>query len=265
MSTPHLRQKGRLCCILRSQTIDVDESRELQMMLSGPVVPPRQGEPRQLVVLLHGWGADGDDLVPLARALARPRTRFIVPEAPLARGDRGRAWWHLGGDDRPQPATGPGPGPEVSHPDLLGARRAIQAIVRTLREQQAPERLCLAGFSQGAMLALDVALSTDPPVDCVAVLSGALLRDSLPGLAARSSSPPEVLLAHGRQDPVLPYDGAERARSLLGERGLRVRWLPFEGGHSIPREVREELRRFLFASPAGDTPGATEDDVGSGG
>jgi phospholipase/carboxylesterase len=199
------------------------------------------------VVLLHGWGAPGDDLVALAHALDRPRTRFFLPAGPLPEMGGGRAWWHLDPNDRPahawdaQEAAGHQP-----HHQVLAARTALQTVLRTIKARHRPDTLMLGGFSQGAMLALDVALAAAPPVDRVAALSGVMLADSLPALKAPRATRPPVFVSHGRQDPVLPYQGGEKAKDLLERHGYQVTFHPFEGGHGIPEEVVEALRAFLF-------------------
>lgn len=199
------------------------------------------------VVLLHGWGAPGDDLVPLAEALLRPRTRFFMPAGPLPEVGGGRAWWHLDPDDRPvhayddDAALGQQPNPQV-----LAARGAVQAVLRTIAHRYAPDVIALAGFSQGAMLSLDVALAAAPAVQRVAALSGLLLADALPNLRATPAPHPPVFLAHGRHDEVVPFAGGERARMLLEKYAYTVTWRPFAGGHEIPGEVVRALAGFLF-------------------
>jgi phospholipase/carboxylesterase len=199
------------------------------------------------VVLLHGWGASGDDLVPLARRLARPRSRFFVPAGPLAKGIGGRAWWHIGTPDSPGRASDDAiPAGYVARPELVAARRAVQQLLRDVRARYAPDVLVVAGFSQGAMLSLDVALAADPPVDRVGVLSGALLIDSLPGLRAPGARRPSVLVAHGRSDFRLPFHGAERTSELLERHGFPVTFHPFDGAHEIPPDVVEALSSLIF-------------------
>jgi phospholipase/carboxylesterase len=213
------------------------------------IVGTRRKEERggTAVVLLHGWGAPGDDLVGLAHALDHPGARFFVPAAPLPEVGGGRAWWHLDRADRPEHATNDKAAPRAPQRDLAVARLAVQTILRTVRERYAPDRLCVAGFSQGAMLALDVALQAAPPVDRVAALSGVLLVDSLPALRAAGAPRPPVFLSHGTNDPVLPFVGGDRARDLLERHGYKVAFHPFEGGHEIPGEIMGELAEFLFA------------------
>jgi phospholipase/carboxylesterase len=197
------------------------------------------------VVLLHGYGAAGDDLASLAERLARPGSRFIVPAAPLPQGS-GRAWWRIE-DRRPphawdeQPPSGFEPNPQVS-----SARRQVQQLLRDVKARYAPERLVLAGFSQGAMLSLDVALQAEPAVDRVGVLSGVMLADSLAALQAQRAPKTSFFVSHGRQDPVLPFAGAERACQMLEHHGYAVQFHPFDGRHQIPGEVTAALGDFIY-------------------
>jgi len=201
------------------------------------------------VVLLHGWGAAGDDLVPFAHELEAPHTRFFVPAAPLPEVGGGRAWWHLDPEDRPRHAWDDEvPAGYQPHRHVLAARAAVQTILRTITAKFALEVLAVAGFSQGAMLSLDVALAADPPVDRVAALSGVLLTESVPALLTPRTRRPAVFASHGRQDPVLQFRAGEIAKELLVKHGYAVTWRPFDGGHEIPAEIVEGLRGFLFGT-----------------
>jgi phospholipase/carboxylesterase len=199
------------------------------------------------IVLLHGWGAPGDDLVPIAEALQRPDARFFVPAAPLPEMGGGRAWWHLNplarlpyaSTDRPAPGFQPSP-------EVVAARAAVQALIATIVERYAPATVALVGFSQGAMLALDVALAGTPAVQLVVAMSGVLLMDSVPALTAPHPTKPQFLLSHGRGDPVVPFPSGSRAKDLLEQHGFAVTWQPFDGGHEIPPPVLAEAARFLF-------------------
>ncbi|HEX7451845.1 MAG TPA: hypothetical protein VF294_06150, partial [Polyangiaceae bacterium] len=103
------------------------------------------------VVLLHGYGAQGDDLLSLARSLQRPRTRFVLPAAPLSLSGGGRAWWDIEASDRPRYVTDDaGALPPASNPQLAAARLAVQAVLARTVQLYAPEQLFIAGFSQGA-------------------------------------------------------------------------------------------------------------------
>jgi phospholipase/carboxylesterase len=221
----------------------------LGVVALGPLKPEERGG--QLVVLLHGWGAHGDDLVSFARSLAQPTARFLVPAAPLPQGLGGRAWWRINEPARPPLAASDElPEGHQPNPQVTASRRAVQALLRDAKQRYAPESIALAGFSQGAMLSLDVAIAADPPVDKVAVLSGALLADSLPALRAQPANAPRplVLVSHGRSDPVLPFRGAQSIATVLEPRGYRVTWVPFDGGHEISPLVVAKLREFLFGA-----------------
>src|SRR4051812_49335758 len=91
------------------------------------------------VVALHGWGAPGDDLVPLAEALNRPGARFFVPAAPLPEMGGGRAWWHLDPSSRPPHASTDELPPHFRPtPAVEAARGAVQALISTVVERYAP-------------------------------------------------------------------------------------------------------------------------------
>jgi phospholipase/carboxylesterase len=199
------------------------------------------------VVVLHGWGAPGDDLVPLAEALARPGVRFFVPAAPLPEMGGGRAWWHLDPNVRPPHASTDEPTPGFQPtPAVVAARAAVQGLIATVVDRHAPATVALVGFSQGAMLSIDVALAGAPGVERVVAMSGVLLTDSVPALTAPHPSQPRFLLSHGRRDPVVAFSSGERAKDLLEKNGFPVIWRPFDGGHEIPPPVLAEVDRFLF-------------------
>lgn len=202
-----------------------------------------------LVVLLHGFGAPGDDLVPLSRVLDVPsEVRFLFPEAPLSLGGfpggDARAWWMIDIDaiqrhDRDRTREYP--------EGLPPAREAVRALLdRAQAELGAPgERTVLGGFSQGSMLALDLALHDDRPLAALALLSSTLIAQDhwLPRMPARAGLP--VLQSHGRADPLLPFDMAERLRDELRTAGLPVTFVPFQGGHAIPGDVLDALGQLI--------------------
>ena len=206
-----------------------------------------------VVVLLHGFGAPGDDLVALAGALALPAAvRWVFPAAPLELdggfGDA-RAWWLI---DlvRLQLDLARGVVTDRSSeiPDGLDAARvAIGGVLDAVRDELgvADERVVLGGFSQGAMLACDVVLRSERVFAGLALLSGTLIARAQwqPRLAARAGLP--TLQSHGRADPLLPFAAAERLRDLLRAGGLAVEWHPFDGGHELPRAVLVALADFL--------------------
>jgi phospholipase/carboxylesterase len=201
------------------------------------------------VVLLHGYGASGTDLVPLAQALLQARTRFILPRAPIQLSGSGRAWWEMAVANRPrtvmdEPASGGG----APSTQLAFAFRAVQGVLRTAVQRYQPERLAIAGFSQGAMLALDVALGAPPAVDRVALLSGALLVDAAARLEAPLTTRPAVFISHGRDDQRLPFQGGERTVAALTAASFSVKFRPFDGGHEIPEALMGDLAAFLLGA-----------------
>jgi phospholipase/carboxylesterase len=206
-----------------------------------------------VVVLLHGFGAGGDDLVPLWRVLRVPRgTRFVFPEAPLTLpqyGPSARAWWHIDFAARERAALAGEPRDRsLEEPEGLGpAHAAVEALLRETKARLAvaEQQIVLGGFSQGAMLSCDVALRGAHSFAGLVLLSGTLLAEQVwaPRMAERSSLP--IFQSHGRGDPLLPFDAAVRLRELWRQAGSQVTWVEFNGGHEISSSVVEQLGVFL--------------------
>jgi phospholipase/carboxylesterase len=208
-----------------------------------------------LCVLLHGFGAPGTDLVPLFRALSVPReVRFAFPAAPLVLDPSApaeyapRAWWlidmlRLQSQIREEPAKLARQTPAGLEP----ARAAVEGMLDAFeRELNAPrERIVLVGFSQGAMLACDVALRSTRPLAGLVLLSCAPISADDWQKLAPAQKGLRVLQSHGRADPVLPFHGGEWLRDFLQGAGLAVEWVPFSGGHGIPDGVLDRLGAFL--------------------
>ncbi len=212
----------------------------------------RGGGDGPLVVLLHGFGAPGDDLVPLADYLDVPAgTRFLFPEAPLAMPSLwgGRAWWMLDLDAlEASIASGEARDLSGGMPDGMAEARAqliatLEAAWSALRAS--PERTVLGGFSQGSMLSADVALATDWPLAGLVLLSSTLVDVASWAARAPARAGLPVFQSHGDADPLLPPAAAERLRDLLSDAGLAVEWHPFAGGHEIPPPVLAALGAFL--------------------
>jgi phospholipase/carboxylesterase len=212
-----------------------------------------------VVVLCHGFGAPGDDLVPIGRALPAPAgTHFVFPEArlsmaqilgmPVAMVGPARAWWPIdmerlekamrGGDIRDMSRDVP--------EGLAESRAALLSLVDALDAEGVPSsRIVLGGFSQGSMLATDVALRDPRPFAGLVIWSGTLLCEAewLPLMAARKALP--VYMSHGDQDPILPFSVAERLRDELVAAGVGVQFRGFRGGHAIPPQVLSDVSAFL--------------------
>jgi phospholipase/carboxylesterase len=206
-----------------------------------------------LFILLHGFGAPGDDLVSLADDLIVPAgTRFVFPEGPLSLSfgpSAARAWWLI---DMARIAADQAAGRvrDLSQDIPKGLAPARETILAFLKEVEHsfgadPRKTILGGFSQGAMLSCDVMLHSDRPYAGLVQLSGNVLAQSLwgPLMAKRKGLP--VFQSHGMQDELLPYVGAERLRDILIHAGLSVEWQSFRGGHEIPRSVLQRLGPFI--------------------
>jgi phospholipase/carboxylesterase len=212
-----------------------------------------------VVVLMHGYGAPGTDLVPLWRELAVPeQVRFVFPEAPLELGFGGRAWWNID-MARLQDRFSAGSAERLTAEVPAGsdvARAAILELLEVLEQEHGarPEQVIIGGFSQGAMLATDVVLRSTRPFGGLAILSGTIIAkpEWLPLLPARRGL--KVLQSHGRADPVLPFAVAEQLRDALTNAGLAVEFIPFNGGHGIPSAALTGLARLIHGAAADKAP-----------
>jgi len=209
-----------------------------------------------VVVLLHGFGAPGTDLIPIWRVLDVPHpVRFVFPEAPVSLASSGygagRAWWMLDleglerrarGEDVPDRS---GELPEGLEP----AREQLDAMMTELQSRMAvgPERIVLGGFSQGSMLACDWAVQSGAQLAGLVLLSSTLIARErwVAGMPSLAATP--VLQTHGTEDPLLPLEAAEQLRDLLREAGVDVAWHAFRGGHELPGMVLAELAAFITA------------------
>ncbi len=206
-----------------------------------------------LVVLMHGFGAPGDDLVGLLPVLrVAPEVRFAFPEAPLSLSEfpfAARAWWPLdlaGLEQARMRGELQDRAAEVPE-GLASAREHVVALLDELQTSlgMSSERIVLGGFSQGSMLAMDVALSDLRPLAGLVLLSTTLInadqwRARLP---KRAGLP--VFQSHGRRDPLLPFAAAQRVRELWQGVGSPVSWTEFDGGHELPPRVLQGLCAFI--------------------
>jgi phospholipase/carboxylesterase len=229
---------GKLCIIA-----DRDQDDRRMAFLSGPrLLPRRPGPARQLVVLLHGVGADGNDLIGLAPALAErlPHALFVAPDGPepCDMAPFGRQWFSLR-DRRPAAL-------------LAGVQAGLPALHTFLDAELAaaslgPGQLAIVGFSRGTMLALHAALRRAPAPAAVLGYSGALL--GAERLPAEIVSRPPVFLIHGDADEVVPVGAMHAAIQALHAAEVPVRWSVCPGlGHGIDPESLEHGAAFLAAA-----------------
>ena len=205
--------------------------------------------PAASVIWMHGLGADGNDFVPIVRELeldGAPATRFLFPHAPMRpvtinNGTVMRAWY------------------DVSLGDLEGnSRRAdergvreSQAQVTALLEREEkrgvePERIVLAGFSQGGAIALQAGLRYPRKLAGVMALSTYLpLAESLPREAAPANKATPIFMAHGIYDPVIPIVMGAGSMTLLTGLGYIVEWRQYPMPHSVCPEEIEDIGAWL--------------------
>jgi phospholipase/carboxylesterase len=218
------------------------------MTLSGPRRAPASGTARSLVVLLHGYGADGNDLIGLADPLSRalPDAVFRAPNAPerCRVNPMGYQWFPISWIDG---------SPESEM--IAGFRRAAIALAAWLGQAMAEEGVteagtALVGFSQGTMMSLQVAPRLSRPVAGVVGFSGRLAAAG-PEAGEIASRPP-VLLIHGDRDEVIPVSALDEARSALAADGFEVRWHVSRGiGHGIAPDGLALAAEFLAARLGG--------------
>jgi phospholipase/carboxylesterase len=210
-------------------------------MLTAQRVPPRDGAARHLVVLCHGLGADGHDLIDLSHAWAAavPAAAFVAPDAPWPNdlAPFGRQWFSFQDRDPARIAR------EVAD---SGARLDAFIDAELARLALPPDALALMGFSQGAMMVLHTGLRRATPPRAILAYAGRLLT---PAIA--SAAP--VLLVHGEADDVVPPAGSHAAEAALRALGVPVESLYRPGlGHGIDDAGISAGALFLqraFATP----------------
>lgn len=211
--------------------------------LTGPKRAAASGTADSLVILLHGYGADGNDLIGLAEPLAPhlPNTRFVAPNAPEAclNNPAGYQWFpipHMDGT------------PEVEAAVRAGRSTALlNAYLDEIAGQGiGPDRTILLGFSQGTMMALQVAFRRAAPFAGIVGFSGRLLRPE--SLAAEIVSKPPVLLVHGDEDPVVPFAFLDEAARTLEACSVPIASHVSKGvGHGIAPDGLGEALKFMHA------------------
>ena len=212
--------------------------------LDGPRIEPRSGKAKQLVVFLHGYGADGNDLIDIGRAWQGllPDAAFVSPHAPRPCGQApvGREWFPLTMHDPGERWTG-----------VNAAAPALNNFLDAeLQRRQLPSSaLALVGFSQGTMMALHVGLRRAVAPAAIVGYSGMLVapEDIDPDtFAAEIKARPPVLLIHGDQDQLIPVQALMHAAQGLAALDIPAEWHISPGiGHGIDQEGLRQGGEFL--------------------
>ena len=215
------------------------------MALSGPTRPPLAGgQPRRLVILLHGLGADGNDLIGLQQYWGRvvPEAEFVSPNAPFPcdMGPYGYQWFSV--QDRTPTAM------------LAGVRAAAPILDAFIDEEMTKRGLtdsdaALVGFSQGTMMSLHVGLRRAVPPAAIVGYSGMLILEGgtdVEGYKPQIRSRPPILLVHGDRDELIPVDALFHSANALAAMEIPVEWHLAAGfSHEIDPEGLRQAGDFL--------------------
>ncbi len=202
--------------------------------------------PAWSIIWLHGLGADGHDFAPIVPELVRPHwpaLRFVFPHAPVRRvtinnGVPMRAWYDILSLDFRSRADAAGVADSVTKVEALIAREQERGMP--------PERILLAGFSQGGAITLAAGLARTQPLGGLVALSTYIpdpdaARASLTGAATAQP----VFMAHGSSDPVIPVQIGEHSAQLLQQLGLAVEWHRYPMAHQVCAEEISDLGNWL--------------------
>jgi phospholipase/carboxylesterase len=201
-------------------------------------VPSRRpdSEPMPMVLLIHGRGADMNDLADLAPMFDTAEgCRFVLPNAPKP--------------FEPYPGMSAGwtwfEGWPPQHASVVESRAEMLRFLDEITEKYpTPEgKLIVGGFSQGALMALDSGLRTQKKLAGIIAMSGGLYEQDLIDLSAHKSLP--VLIAHGSQDEVVPVNYARRARAVLENAGLDVDYAEYPMSHQVAMEEAQQVKAFI--------------------
>ncbi|MDP6579899.1 MAG: hypothetical protein QF681_04505 [Vicinamibacterales bacterium] len=227
----------------------IDTRQSPNVTSTTPVLETVEQNPDQLarssVIWMHGLGADGHDFASLPTQLGISpdlAVRYVFPHAPvipvtLNMGMRMRAWY----DITSLKARGQ---------DETGIRRSAASIEQLIASEVSrgvpTSRIVLAGFSQGAAMALFTGLRHTAPLCGIIALSGYLpLHEALPVEASAANHQVEILQVHGQHDDVVPYTLGHGSAELLGAAGYRVEWHEYAMAHEVCLEEVQEIGRWM--------------------
>jgi len=211
-----------------------------------PVIVETGANPVACVIWLHGLGADGHDFEPIVPELRLPESlpvRFVFPHAPhrpvtLNGGTVMRAWYDIAIDAR------------GFHQDAGHIRESEQAVRRLLIDEQerglSSRQIVLAGFSQGAAMALHTGLRYESPLAGIMALSMPIpLAERIPEELHESNRATPVFIAHGTDDQVVPFAMGEFGRRVLERASLSLEWHSYPMGHTVCADEIHDIRAWL--------------------
>ncbi len=202
------------------------------------------------VILFHGYGADCNDLFPLADLFPVKKSwNWLFPqgplEIPLGMGWTGRAWWNLDMERMQRDsAAGIDRDPGTESPAQLPLVR--EKVLKMVHDLKVPlNQIVLGGFSQGGMLAMDIAFhAKEKPKGLVILSSNLVAKETWQAHGDKLKGVP-FYQAHGSNDTVLAYKNAQKLEAFLKQSGLNGKMSTFNGAHEIPQKTINEVGQFL--------------------
>jgi phospholipase/carboxylesterase len=189
---------------------------------------PSSSKPQGVIVALHGWGANAEDLAGLAPVIDLPNYLMLFPQAPFdhPNADGGKMWYDFQNPNSTQ---------------LAESRSQLQAYLASLAEMNIPT--FLLGFSQGGAMTLDIGLDPNLEANLAGLISlSGYLHPNIPPTAIASP----ILIIHGTRDSVVPVIAAQSAKTTLTKLGAKVSYAEFPMGHEINDEAIALVRKFIL-------------------
>lgn len=202
------------------------------------------------VILFHGYGADAQDLSQLNDLIPlQKKMNWLFPngplEVPIGPGWTGKAWWQIDMAAINEAAQR-GTTRDMTLEDPPGLKKAADLANQMIDQLKVPRsQIVVGGFSQGAMLATELFLSSKQDFAGLISLSGTLLKKDIWKEKAAAKKGAQVFLSHGQSDQVLGFKYSEQLMTLFSQNQIKCMWTPFKGGHEIPMTVLQNLGKYL--------------------
>ena len=193
-------------------------------------------QPTKAIIGLHGWTGDEHVFEPVAKMMNIDDAQWFFPRAPY-KADSGKGYsWFSGTDE-----TGW---------DIEKTRVGVHQLLTDIRSEGfSPKNIFLIGFSQGASLAMEIALRLPFAIGGIVPIAGFIkFRDTLSNEATKESKATPVLLLHGNQDEIIHVIASEKAHDFFKERGNPVYFKRYDGGHKIPKRTGPIVKSFILDS-----------------